>query len=97
MFILERKNSMKMLAVSGSALAAAAATLLLAGAVSAPSFAAEEAKGHCVGANACKGTSACKTASNACKGQNSCKGQGFTEATKADCAKVEGAKFESAK
>lgn len=82
---------------SGSALAAVAATMLLAGAVATPSFAADEAKGHCMGANACKGTSACKTATNACKGQNACKGTGFTETTKEDCAKVEGAKFEPAK
>ena len=88
---------MKISVTSGSALAAAAATLLLAGAVSAPTFAAEEAKGHCMGANACKGASACKTATNACKGQNACNGQGFTETTKDDCAKVEGAKFEPAK
>lgn len=47
-----------------------------------------------MGANACKGTSACKTANNACKGQNACKGTGFTETTKEDCAKIQGAKFE---
>ena len=81
---------------SGSALAAVAASLLLAGAVAAPSYAAEETKGHCMGANACKGQSACKTASNACKGQNGCKGKGFSEMTKDECAKVQGAKFEPA-
>jgi hypothetical protein len=97
MSILVRKNIMKMLAVSGSALAAAAATLLLAGAASAPSYAASDAVGHCVGANSCKGTSACKTASNACKGQNTCKGQGFLALSKAECDKIEGAKFEPAK
>lgn len=88
---------MKLTVTSGSALAAAAATLLLTGAVSAPSFAAEGAKGHCMGANACKGQSACKTATNACKGQNACKGKGFTETTQEDCEKVEGAKFEPVK
>jgi len=77
----------------GSTLAAAAAALLLAGAVAAPAFAGDEAKGHCMGANACKGQSGCKTASNACKGQNGCKGTGFTETTKTDCAKVKDAKF----
>jgi hypothetical protein len=96
-FIIRKDTLMKFTVTSGSALAAAAATLLLAGAVATPSFAAEEAKGHCMGANACKGTSACKTAANACKGQNACKGTGFTETTKADCEKVEGAKFEPAK
>ncbi|HEY8215111.1 MAG TPA: hypothetical protein VIG36_13395 [Methylocystis sp.] len=88
---------MKLNAKSGSAIAAAAATLLFAGAIASPSFAAEEAKGHCVGANACKGQGACKGAGNACGGQNACKGQGFTESTAEDCAKVKGAKFEPAK
>ena len=89
---------MKISAKSGAALAAAAAGLLMAGSAISTSFAADaamDAKGHCVGANACKGTSACKTASNACAGKNACKGTGFTEATKADCEKVTGAKFEA--
>jgi hypothetical protein len=87
---------MKLSIKSGSAIAATAATLLLAGAVATPSFAGDMAKGHCVGANACKGTSACKTAANACAGKNACKGTGFTETTAEECAKVEGAKFEAA-
>ena len=46
---------MKMTSKSGAAIAAAAATLFLAGAtMSTVSYAAGE--GHCVGANACKGT-----------------------------------------
>lgn len=49
---------------------------------------AEEAKGHCVGANSCKGKSACHTATNDCASQNSCKGKGYIETTKADCAKL---------
>jgi hypothetical protein len=88
---------MKISAKSGASIAAAAAALFLAGAVAPVAHAAEEAKGHCVGANACKGTGACKTANNACKGQNACKGTGFTSTTAAECAKVEGAKFEPAK
>ncbi len=80
---------------SGTAIAAAAAALLLSGAVSAPSYAGDMAKGHCVGANACKGTSACKTAKNECAGKNACKGTGFTATTAEECAKVEGAKFEA--
>jgi uncharacterized membrane protein len=88
---------MKLTVRSGSAIAAAAASLLLAGAVSVPAFAADDAAGHCVGANACKGQSACKTATSACNGQNACKGQGFTETTKDECDKIEGAKFEPAK
>jgi hypothetical protein len=81
----------------GTALAAAAASLLLAGAVAPQAFAANEAKGHCVGANACKGQSACKTATSACNGMNACKGQGYLEMTKAECDKIEGAEFEPAK
>lgn len=76
---------MKISAKSGSTLAAAAAALILAGAVGAPVQAADAAKGHCVGANACKGKSACKTAKNECNGHNACKGQGYTESTKAEC------------
>ena len=82
---------------SGASMAAVAAALMLAGAVAAPAYAADEAKGHCMGASACKGQGACKTATNACKGQNACKGHGFTESTAADCAKVSGAKFEAPK
>ncbi|MDR4307131.1 hypothetical protein IHQ68_10920 [Chelatococcus sambhunathii] len=87
---------MKMNVISGASVAAAAASLILAGAVMVPVANAKDAKmGHCMGANACKGQSACKTAKNACKGQNSCKGHGFTETTKADCAKA-GGKYEPA-
>ena len=84
---------------SGAAIAAAAAALLIAGtAITAPvQIAADDAKGHCMGANACKGKSACKTASNDCKGMNACKGKGFVEMTKEECDKVEGATFEPAK
>ncbi len=82
---------------SASALAATAASLILAGAVSVPQASAEAAKGHCMGANACKGHGACKSASNACKGQNACKGKGFVEMTKAECDAVKGATFKAAK
>lgn len=87
---------MKVTVTSGTSLAAAAASLMLAGAVVAPAAHADghAAKGHCVGANACKGKSACKTANNACAGKNACKGQGFTSTTKEECDKIEGAKFE---
>ena len=85
---------MRLSAKSGSAVAAAAAALFLSGAVVSPvSNAATEGVGHCMGANACKGTGACKTATNACKGQNACKGKSFTDMTKAECDKIEGAKF----
>jgi hypothetical protein len=90
---------MKMTVNSGAAIAAAAAALLIAGtAISAPmQIAADDAKGHCMGANACKGQSACKTASNDCAGHNACKGKGFTEMTKEECDAVEGATFEPMK
>ena len=76
---------MKMTSKSGATIAAAAATLFLAGAtLSTVTHAAGE--GKCVGANACKGQSACKGGASSCKGQNACKGQGFTEAADAkDC------------
>ena len=83
---------MKLQSKSGAALAAAAATLFLAGAtMSTVAHAAGE--GHCIGANACKGQSACKGGNHACKGQNACKGQGFAELTKGACAAAKG-KFE---
>ena len=74
---------------SGATIAAAAATLFLAGAiVSSPTYAAGE--GKCVGANACKGQSACKGGANSCKGQNACKGQGFSAMTKEKCDAAKG-------
>ncbi len=90
---------MKINVNSGAAIAAAAAALLIAGtAISAPmQVAADDAKGHCMGANACKGQSACKTASNDCAGHNACKGKGFTETTQEECDAIEGATFEPMK
>ncbi len=82
---------MKISVISGAAIAAAAAALLMAG-VASNSVRAEDAKIHCVGVNACKGQSACKTASSSCKGLNACKGQGFVEMTEADCTKAGGKK-----
>ena len=86
---------MKMNPMSGATLAAAAAALILAGAVSVPQASAQSADGKCFGANACKGQSACKTAKSECKGHNACKGQGFTMTSKASCDKAKG-KFEKA-
>jgi hypothetical protein len=84
--------SMKLTAKSGAAIAAAAATLFVAGmTVSTTSYAAGE--GKCIGANACKGQSACKGGNHACKGQNACKGQGFSALSKDQCASAKG-KFE---
>ena len=81
---------------SGTTIAAAAAALIITGALTPAAHAAEEGQGHCVGANACKGKSACKTAANDCAGKNACKGQGFLAMIKAECDKIEGAKFEPA-
>lgn len=86
---------MKMSPKSGATIAAAAAALLLAGAVSAPTASAQGGEGKCFGANACKGHSACKTGKSSCKGLNACKGQGFTMSSKAACDKAKG-KFEKA-
>jgi hypothetical protein len=84
--------SMKLTSKSGAAIAAAAATLFVAGmTLSTASYAAGE--GKCIGANACKGQSACKGGNHACKGLNACKGQGFSALTKSDCAAAKG-KFE---
>ena len=87
---------MKLSVRSGASIAAAAALLILGGAVTAPAQAAEDGKGHCMGANACKGKSDCKTAKNDCGGLNACKGQGYLEMTKEECDKIEGATFEPA-
>jgi hypothetical protein len=76
---------MKLAKSSGAVLAASAALMLLSGAVTTATVSADEAKVHCMGANACKGQSACKTASSSCKGLNNCKGQGFTDLTAAEC------------
>jgi hypothetical protein len=80
---------MKLNSKSGATLAAAAATLFLAGAVvSTPANAA----GKCMAGNACKGQSACKGSANSCKGQNGCKGQGFSAVSEKQCAAL-GAKY----
>jgi hypothetical protein len=83
---------MKLDSRSGATLAAAAATLFLAGAaVSTVSTPADAAQGKCMAANACKGQSACKTAGSACKGMNACKGNGFAMMSEAQCKAKGGA------
>ena len=76
---------MKHIGKSGAALAAAAFTLALTGAVSAPTTADAASKVMCQGVNACKGQAACKTATNECKGQAACKGQGWISTSAAQC------------
>jgi hypothetical protein len=84
---------MKLDSKSGATLAAAAATLFLAGAViSTTSAPANAAQGKCMAGNACKGQSACKGAANSCKGLNACKGTGFSMASEAKC-KAQGGAF----
>src|SRR5260221_6518239 len=82
---------MKLNSKSGATLAAAAATLFLAGAVvSTGSTNANAAQGKCMGVNACKGQSACKSASNACKGLNACKSHSVSIASEAHCNATDG-------
>ena len=83
---------MKLNSKSGATLAAAAATLFLAGAVaSTSSTPANAAMGKCMAGNACKGQSACKGGANSCKGLNACKGTGFSMASEAHCKAQGGA------
>ncbi len=71
-------------ALSGAAIAVAAAGLFVSQVV-APAAAAEEATIHCSGVNSCKGKSECATAKNSCKGENSCKGQGWLSLSEKMC------------
>jgi len=75
--------------LSGMAIAAAAATLFLAGTAAqsadTPSSDSGTVKVKCYGANACKGQAECKTSMNSCKGHNSCKGQGFLSMSERAC------------
>ena len=83
----------------GMLIAGAAASLILAGALTAR--AAEEKKGAevmCLGINSCKGTGSCASAHNSCAGQNSCKGQGASKVSSAEeCTKKGGKVAESKK
>jgi len=81
---------MKLNSKSGATLAAAAATLFLAGAVVSTVSTPANAAGKCMAGNACKGQSACKGSANSCKGQNGCKGQGFSAMTKEKCDAAKG-------
>jgi len=83
---------MKLNSKSGATLAAAAATLFLAGSVvSTTSTPANAAMGKCMAGNACKGQSACKGNGNSCKGLNACKGNGFSMMSEQQCAAKGGA------
>ena len=80
---------MKVTTISGAAIAATAAGLLISGAA-VQTAVAKEAMGHCMKANSCKGLSACK---GGAPGMNACKGQGFAMTAEAPCTKA-GFKFE---
>ena len=76
----------------GILIASAAASLIMAGALTAR---ADEGKAggdvvHCTGVNACKGQGSCAGAGNSCAGKNACKGKGVLEMSSADCAKKGG-------
>jgi uncharacterized membrane protein len=74
--------------LAGVAVAAAAASLFIAGCASHGGTQMADAgavKVKCYGANACKGQAECKTAMNSCKGQNSCKAHGFVMLTEQAC------------
>lgn len=83
----------------GTMIASAAASLILAGALTAR--AAEEKTGgdmvNCAGVNACKGQGACASAEHSCAGKNACKGKGFVEMSAAECAKKGGKVVEEKK
>ena len=76
---------MKMTVISGSAIAAAAAALVVGSAL--PTAPAQSANYtvKCFGLNACKGNGSCKSLGNACKSQNACKGQGVKMLPKSAC------------
>ena len=79
--------------LTGVAIAAAAATLFIAGCASQGGTQTADSgavKVKCYGANSCKGQAECKTGMNNCKGQNACKGQGFSAMTKEKCAAAKG-------
>ena len=74
---------MKIKAVSGAAIAAAALTFAVSN-VATVTPASAAGKVMCYGVNACKGQGACKTANNDCKGQAACKGQGWLPTASAE-------------
>src|SRR5207302_10344593 len=77
----------------GSLIASAAASLIMAGALTARADEGKKGGGdavNCAGVNACKGQGSCATAENSCAGKNGCKGKGVVEMSAADCAKKGG-------
>lgn len=82
----------------GLLIATAAATMVVAGAISAPATDKMGSEVHCAGVNECKGKGSCAGAENGCKGKNACKGKGFVDMSSAeDCVKKGGKVVESKK
>jgi len=82
----------RMRANKGMLIASAAASLIMAGALTAR---ADQGKTggdmvNCAGVNACKGQGSCASAENSCAGKNACKGKGVVEMSAADCTKKGG-------
>jgi len=89
----------RMRANKGMLIASAAASLIMAGALTAR---ADQGKTggdmvNCAGVNACKGQGSSATAENSCAGKNGCKGKGVVEMSAADCAKKGGKVVEKPK
>jgi hypothetical protein len=76
--------------ITGTALAATAAAMLMAGTVGLTVSPAQAEGVKCAGINSCKGTSECKTAKNSCKGMNECKGHGWVSQASAEACTAAG-------
>jgi len=89
LFAQGESNMSKPSRLTGVAIAAAAATLFVAGCANMGSGTQTADSGavkvKCYGANACKGQAECKTGINNCKVQNACKGQGFMSMSDKAC------------
>src|SRR5436305_14029932 len=73
----------------GMLIASAAASLIMAGALTARADPGKTGGGmvNCAGGNACKGQGSCASAENSCAGKNACKGKGVVEMAAADWTK----------
>src|SRR5207249_11516817 len=82
----------RMRANKGMLIASAAASLIMAGALTARADQGKTGGGmvNCAGGNACKGEGSCATAENSCAGKNGCKGKGGVETAAAGCAQKGG-------
>ena len=84
---------MKLNSKSGATLAAAAATLFLAGSVvTTGSTPANAARASAWPATPARARAPARVRANSCKGLNACKGQGFSAASEKQCTAM-GAKF----